>query len=54
MNMHNEPIEPMTAENVEEFDVRIFDSQDLTVSVVALYAPWSAIAESYEIGQSMQ
>ena len=43
--MHEKPLKPMTAENVEEFDVRIFDSPNLVVSVVRLQAPWSATAE---------
>ena len=52
--MHDESIRPMTAENVEEFDVRICESRDLVVSVVPLHAPWSATAENYEINQSTQ
>jgi hypothetical protein len=49
-----EPTGPMTAENVEDFDVRIFDSRDLVVSVVPLHAPWSATAENYQLSQSAQ
>jgi hypothetical protein len=49
MNLHDEPIETMTPENVEEFDVRIFDSRDLVVSIVPLRAPWGTTAENYEI-----
>ena len=52
MNMSDEPIRVMTVENVDEFDVRIFDSCDLVVSVVPLRAPWGATAENYEISQS--
>ena len=51
IDMHDESIEPMTVENVEEFDVWIFDSQDLVASVVHHYAPWSATTEEYEINQ---
>ena len=47
--MHNKQLEPMTAEKVEQFDVRIFDSRDLVVSVVPLQTPWRATAESYEV-----
>ena len=54
MNMHNEPIRSMTAENVEQFDVLIFDSRDLVVSVVPLGAPWSVATENYEISPSKQ
>lgn len=49
MNMHDKPIEPMCAENVEEFDVWIFDSRDLAVSVIPHHAPLSVITENYEI-----
>jgi hypothetical protein len=49
--MHDKPIEPMSAENVEDFDVWIFDSQDLVVSVIPLHAPLNATTENYEIGQ---
>ena len=52
--MHDEPMRLMTAENVEEFDVRICDARDLVVSVVPLDAPWSATAENYQINQSTQ
>ena len=51
INMHYQPIGPMTAENVEEFDVRICDSRDLVVSVVPIHAPWSASVESYQLTQ---
>lgn len=54
MDMHNEPVQPMTAETVADFDVWIFDSHDLSISVVPLHAPWSATAESYELSQSAQ
>ena len=49
--MQDRPIEPMSAENVEEFEVRIFDSEDLVVSVIPLHAPWNTTAENYEIIQ---
>ena len=39
MNRDNEPTSPMTAENVEQFDVRIFDSSELVVSVIPIDAP---------------
>jgi uncharacterized protein YneR len=51
MDMQDESTGPMSAENVEEFDVWIFDSQDLVVSVVPHHAPWSAATEEYEICQ---
>lgn len=49
--MHDEPIEAMSVDNVAEFDVRIFDSHDLVVSVIPLHAPLSATTENYEISQ---
>jgi hypothetical protein len=52
MDMHDKPIEPMSAENVEDFDVWIFESRDLVVSVIPLQAPLNARTENYEI--SMQ
>ena len=47
MNRDNEPTNPMTAENVEQFDVWIFDSSELVASVIPIDAPWNARAESY-------
>ena len=49
--MNNESIRPMSVENVEEFDVWIFDAQHLVVSVVPHCAPANAIAEEYELGE---
>lgn len=50
--MHDKAIESMRAENVEQFDVLIFDARDLVVSVVPLQAPWSATAENYPVNQA--
>jgi hypothetical protein len=49
MNRGNEPTNPMTAENVEQFDVWIFDSSELVVSVIPIDAPLNAKAESYTL-----
>ena len=49
--MQDTPIEPMSAENVEEFDVLVFDSWDLMVSVIPLRAPWKLAMENYGISQ---
>jgi hypothetical protein len=49
MNRDNEPTNPMTAENVEQFDVWIFDSSELVVSVIPINAPWNAKPESYAL-----
>ena len=39
MNRDDEPTNSMTAENVEQFDVWIFDSSELVVSVIPSDAP---------------
>ena len=49
--MHDECIGPLSAENVEKFDVWIFDSQDLVVSVVPHQAPWRAVTEEYRLSE---
>jgi hypothetical protein len=54
MDMHEERTKTMTAENVEEFDVWVFDSRDLVVSVLPIHAPWTAASERYELNQSTQ
>jgi len=38
----------MSSDNVEEFDVRILESQGLLVSIVLVHAPWSVTAEQYQ------
>lgn len=43
---------PMTAENVNDFDVWILNSRDLVVSILPVHAPWSAVAEDYDIDDS--
>ena len=52
--MHDELMRPMTPENVEEFDVRIFESPDLVISVALTRSPWSVFAENYDVRQSAQ
>ena len=47
--MNDKPLEPMSARNVEEFDVWIFEAQDLVVSVIPIHAPSSVKMEKYEI-----
>lgn len=47
--MNDTPIEPMSAENVEEFEVLIFESRDLLISVIPRQAPWKLATENYEI-----
>jgi|HubBroStandDraft_1064217.scaffolds.fasta_scaffold188999_2 hypothetical protein len=50
--MKDEPVVPMSVENVEKFDVWIHDSQHLEVSVVPHQAPWNTTLEDYEICES--
>jgi len=50
--MNNKPIEPMSAENVEEFEVWIFESRDLVVSVIPLQSPSNVTTENYEVASS--
>jgi hypothetical protein len=49
VEMHDTPIDPMSAQNVEEFDVLVFESRDLLVSVIPHRAPWKLETENYEI-----
>lgn len=49
--MRDESIGPMSIQNVEEFEVWVFASQDLVISVVPHHAPWDARTEEYEIGE---
>ena len=49
--MHDESVGPMSVGNVEEFDVWIFNSEDLVVSIVPHHAPASATIENYELGE---
>ena len=49
--MHDESIGPMSVGNVEKFDVWIFNSEDLVVSIVPHHAPGSATTEHYELGE---
>jgi hypothetical protein len=51
MNRDNEPTNPMTADNVEQFDVWIFDSSELVVSVISIDAPLNVKAESYALNE---
>ena len=47
--MNNKPIEPMSAGNVAEFDVWIFESRDLVVSVTPLQSPLNVTTENYDV-----
>ena len=47
--MQDTPIEPMSAENVDEFEVLIFESRDLEVSVLSFRDPFRITTENYEI-----
>jgi len=39
----------MSAENVEDFDVWVFDSRNLVISVVPHLAPWGTTVEEYAL-----
>jgi hypothetical protein len=49
MNMNDKHTAPMSAENVDDFDVWVFDSQNLVISVVSHRAPWDTTVEEYVI-----
>ena len=49
--MNDKPVEPMSAENVEQFDVWIFEAQDLVISVIPHRDPSSVAMEKYEISR---
>lgn len=49
--MQDRSSEAMNAENVEQFDVWIFDAQNLVVSVIPHRAPLNASTEDYEISE---
>ena len=46
--MNDTPIEAMNAENVEQFDVWIFEAQSLVVFVIPLRSPLNVTTENYE------
>jgi hypothetical protein len=52
MNRDNESVSSMTAENVEQFEVRILNSGDLSAVVIPIDAPWNASEEIYALGDS--
>jgi hypothetical protein len=41
----------MTPNNVEEFDIWVFEARDLVTSVVQIHAPWSAAVEDYQFDE---
>ena len=47
--MNDKPVEPMSAENVEQFDVWIFEAPDLVISVIPHRDPSNVAVEKYEI-----
>jgi len=49
MDLHNESFISMTAENVEQFEVRIIDSDFLIVVVTPVGAPWNESREIYTL-----
>ena len=49
--MQDKPFESMSAANVEEFDVWIFEADDLVISVIPVHAPSNVKLETYEISK---
>lgn len=49
--MQDESMTPMTAENVNEFDVWIHDARELVLSITPICPPRSASTEIYNIDQ---
>jgi len=47
--MNDIPFDSMNADNVEEFDIWIFESGDFVASVIPHRAPWKLAMEEYEI-----
>jgi hypothetical protein len=42
-------VDSMTAENVEQFEVRILKSDELVVVVIPMDAPWNATEQHYAV-----
>ena len=49
IDMQETPDEPMSGENVDEFEVWIFESRTLDVLVISLGYPCTFASENYEI-----
>ena len=49
--MSDESLRKMTPNNVEEFDIWVFEARDLVTSVVQIHAPWSAAVEDYQLDE---
>lgn len=49
--MPDRSLPTMTPNNVEDFDVWVFEARDLVASVVPLQAPWSAAVENYQLDE---
>lgn len=49
--MPDRSLPTMTPNNVEDFDVWVFEARDLVASVVLLHAPWSAAVENYQLDE---
>ena len=52
--MQDQPIAPMTVENIDEFDVWILNSHDLVISIMSVSAPWNPTIENYDIRPSSE
>jgi hypothetical protein len=52
MNSYSEPPQSMRSGNVEDFEVWVFDANDLVISVIPIHAPWNASSEKYYVENS--
>jgi len=52
MNSYSDPPQPMTSENVDKFEVWVFDASDLVISVIPIHAPSNARTENYSLKNS--
>lgn len=51
MSFYGDPPQPMTSENVDEFEVWVFDASDLVISVIPVHASWNASTENYSLDE---
>jgi len=49
---YSDPSQSMTSENVDEFEVWVFDASDFVVSVIPIQAPWDTNYENYSLDNS--
>jgi hypothetical protein len=52
MNSYSDPPQSMKSGNVEDFEVWVFNANDLVISVIPIHAPWNASSEKYYLDHS--